>query len=225
MNAVVRGPAVDENTYGKANGAGECKTEWEAMFRLRFALGLLLADDLVRHDAQACHADDHTHTYTNVGKSDGARGELVLAFKNECDGREEEIEDTVVDGNVERHKTHDGGKEEHLHGSNDSTDEDLLGREVLSEFGAKLVFSSFFSELCCFAFEQDGVVRLTPDDEEDDTKCTTEDGQDPEHPAPGHAFDEETTAYGADDWAEKGTDGPDRHGTGSLLGREHVRLS
>lgn len=64
--------------------------------------------------------------------------------------------------------------------------------------------------------------RLAADESEGEAEDAAEDGEDPEHPAPGHVLHEEATAHGSDDGTEQWAHGVDGHGASALLRWEHV---
>ena len=222
MHAVVRCPAIEEDTQWQADSTRNCQEHRETVLRLRVALSLVLLDVFVGHGTQHAHSNDHTNAHTKIRETDSARGEVILAFEDKSHGCEEQVQDTVVDGDVQGHQKYDGREEQHLHWARDGAYEDLFGRETVVELGAKVHVAGLLLEALDLIIEDSLVESLTAEEGEGDAKGATEDGEDVEDPAPRERLNKETTADGTNDRAEKRSHGVDGHGAGTLFRREHV---
>lgn len=70
--------------------------------------------------------------------------------------------------------------------------------------------------------EQDGRVGLLEEEEPRDLDHGIGYSSSPEDPAPSRLFGYETTGYGADGWAEEGSETVDADGKTTLFGSEEI---
>jgi len=70
---------------------------------------LPLRDDTVRHGAKDGNTNEHANTGGKEGGAASTLIETVIHGEDEREGGEEQVENTVGDGNVERHESNDGG--------------------------------------------------------------------------------------------------------------------
>lgn len=107
MDFIVRGPAVDEQAswdQSRSVHHGRETVLWLHLSRgavcVRFCFGL---EDAVGGEADDAEAEHGADPYAEIGEADGAGGEGVLAFEDNGEGCEEEVEVAVDEADVDGH--------------------------------------------------------------------------------------------------------------------------
>lgn len=89
----------------------------------------------IRSLAEDGQTQQHPDAATDIHEPDGALGETVVVLEHEGEGGEEEVKNRVDEGHVQTHQGADRGEEEEFSRPNDGADEELVGGELLIEFG------------------------------------------------------------------------------------------
>lgn len=168
---------------------------------LRFPLASILLRQSLQNPIGTISQRRETHeisdTQTDVGQPNSRLAEPVSLPKDEGKRCEEEVEDAVDDGHVQRHEGADGREEHQFRRARDGADEDFFRSEVLLEFGAEGRVGGFFAETRGFAREEDGRVGFVDGEEGGEGNDGDRDGEYPEDPAPAGGGGEEAAADGA----------------------------
>lgn len=199
---VLGGPAVDEEAGGDAGGGRAGQEEGQAVLGLHGAARRRdLAQRGVRQLADQGEPEDHADADADVGQPDGARAEAVPALEDEGEGGEEQVQDAVRHGDVQRHQPHDGAEEEHLGRPDDGPQKQCPVRHPRVQLAAERCVARGFAQTRRLVPQERGCVRLAEEDEACDgdrstlgergllvytvsrwTVTTHQHGKEPEHP-------------------------------------------
>lgn len=161
MNALLGGPAVDEEADGQNHGAGHRDDRAEASLgRVLDVSGLVPEDDGVGEGAEEGDADHHTDARGQEGEADGSLVEAVMVLVDEREGRDEEVENAVDDGHVESHEGDDGRHEEELQRADDGVLERVAHFGISLELAPEVLVARFLAESFRLALEDEGGVGL-----------------------------------------------------------------
>lgn len=193
---ILRRPPINKQPSGDKRRAQNQR--WQSILRLALPSVLLSQplEDPVRAVPQRRQAHEISNPKADVRQTDSRLAEAIRLLEHERERREEQVEDAVDDGHVQRHEGADGREEHEFGRAGDGADEDFLWSEVLLEFGAEGRVGGFFAEARGFAREEHGSVGFVYGEDGGEGDDGDGDGEDPEDPAPTGVGGEETAADG-----------------------------
>jgi hypothetical protein len=125
-----------------------------------------------------------TDTETDVRQTHCRFAKPIRFLENKRERREQQVQNPVDDGHVQRHQRADGREEHQLRRSRYRADEDFFRGDFLLEFGAQERVVGFFAQAFGLLFEEHGRVGFVYREESDGGYYCDGDGEDPEDPAP-----------------------------------------
>lgn len=203
MNLLFCSPTINEQTSGDQQDAGDHHVVRKSIFGDRSnALLDSFPHETVAHFHGIKETQERPDAGTKVRESCGACVEAVLALKDEREGCEEEVEETVEHGDVDAHEGRDGGEEQNFHRPNEGFLPELgLGFGLARGLsGVPCWVSGFFAQLFGFLFEDrgfEGFFENEPAGYHDDAAGHRDD---PECPAPVCFLHEEAAGDGSGEW-------------------------
>lgn len=173
VNPLLSCPSIDEEAdwenHTTRHGQNRSKT---GLGSVSESLLLIPDDNEVGERAEGADTDHHTDTGGKESETDGALVEAVLIPIDEGEGRDEEVEDTVCDGDVESHKSDDRCDEEELYRSDDGVLELVLRGLAIIELASEVRVASFLAEPGYLAFENErgeSLLHHEPRERNEDT--------------------------------------------------------
>jgi hypothetical protein len=155
VHHLVGSPTVDEETDGQGNSARDGEGRLDPDFGLVLdAPSLRLFDHHVGDQAEGDDANKHANTGRQEGQPHNAFAKVVLAAVDKGKGSDEQVQNAVGDGNVERSESDDGSDEEQLQGP-DNGELQLLNRASCGELASQSWVSCLFSQTTDLALQYD----------------------------------------------------------------------
>lgn len=181
MNPLLSCPSVDEETDGENHATRHSKYRCKTGFGpVNESLLLVSDDDEVGECAKGADTNHHTDAGGKEGETDGSFIEAVLVSVDEREGCDEQVKDTVCDGDVKSHKSDDRRYEEELHRSDDGVLELLLRGLAIIKLTSEVRIAGFLAEPGYLAFENkrgEGLLHHEPGERNENT--TLQHGQIP----------------------------------------------
>jgi hypothetical protein len=182
--SILRRPAINKQPSRNERRAPDQRRQ--SILRLPFSTILRRQrfQNSVRTVAQRCKTDEISNPKTDVRQTHSRLTKTIRFLENKRERREQQVQNPVNDGHVQRHQGADRREEHQLRRPRYRADEDFFRGDLLLEFGAQVWVAGFFAQAFGLLFEEHGRVGFVDGEERDGGYYCDGDGEDPEDPAP-----------------------------------------
>lgn len=147
MDVLLDSPAIEEEADGEDDTARHSHGRAQANFgSVTQALVLVSLDNVVGESAKSSDTDNHTDTGRKKSQADSSLVESVVVLEDERERRDEKVQNTVGDSNVESHKGDDGGSEEKLQRADDGKLELVRNLGLGLKLAAEVLIASLLAQ-------------------------------------------------------------------------------